>query len=261
MNGFDYLRKASTMLSPRTPAAAYMAVEAGLLPDAAFVYKACAVRSLLEKPYNIDELERILAMKNMEYGTILLLMRILTELLDHPDSDTSLFAAEGINTIEGRYNEEVELLRALISIDPDPEYLRRLARQYWEIAGINDSKPSIRNFYLRESFSQLRRIAGGRPELREDGILMVRILLLLDLYGQARETLKYMNPDRSDSDLLFLEAEVEFKERNTLRVAEILMEIKNGEGDVSQDLYAAIRFWLSTGPGEEVSADAGLHSS
>ena len=261
MTGFDYLRKAAGLLSPRTPAAAYMAVEAGLLPEAAFIYKACSVRSLLEKPYNIDELERILAMKKMEYGTILLLMRILTELLDHPDSDTALFAAEGINTIEGRYNEEVELLRALISIDPDAEYRRRLARQYWEIAGINDSKPSIRNFYLRESFSQLRHTAGGRPESREDGILMVRILLLLDLHGQAKEILKYMNPDRSDADLLFLEAEAEYKVRNTLRVAEILTEIKDAGGTVSQELYAGIRFWLSSGPGEEVDADAGLHGS
>lgn len=260
MDGFDYLRRSNTMLLPRTPTAAYRAVEEGFLPEAAFVYSSCGARSLLERPFRIEDLERILSIEHLDYETILLLMRIFTELLGHPDMDTALFAAEGMNTIEGRYNEKVELYRALIEMDPDPEYRRLLASALWEIAGINEKKRSIRNFYLREAFSQLRHSAEKSPMTRSDGILMVKILLRLELYGQAREILHRLDPDRADPRLLLLEAETAYRERDFLRVAEILHSLESKDLEEFPEAKGLIDVWLNERNGE-AAGNAGLRDS
>jgi len=247
VNGYEYLRRSGSVPIPRTPAAAYLAVTEELLPVEAFVYRSASVKALLDKPYDIEGIERILAQENMDFEMTLLLAGILEELLDDPNTDVVLFAAEGINTIEGRYNERIKLLQALIQIDPDSEYLRRLALAYWEVAGIQRKKPAIRNFYLRESFSQLRRIAGGRPATREDGLLMAKILLLLDLHDQAKGILRGLDPERKDPEVLLLEAETEYRERRVSKVAEILQRLKDlgftgGAGTEHAE------FWLVKGP-------------
>ena len=244
MDGYEYVRKAASGPIPKTPAAAFRAVLEGLLPAEAFVYRAASVKSLLDKPYGIEELERILAQENMDYGMVLLLAEILEDLLGDGDADVALFAAEGINTIEGRFNERVKLLQALIQIDADAEYLRRLAEVYWEIAGLQRKKPAIRNFYLREAFAQLRRIAGGKPETRRDGILMAKILLLLNIHDQAREVLHGLDPEQKDPEILLLAAEAEFLDRNVFKVAETLKRLEDLGSAAEGPSAELAAFWL-----------------
>lgn len=250
MNGYEYVLRWNSGPVPKTPAAAFRAVTEGLLPAEAFVFRASSAKSLLERPYEIEEIERILAQENMDFDMALLLSTILEDLLADQNSDVVLFAAEGINTIEGRYNERVKLLQALIMIDPDPDYLRKLALAYWEIAGLQRKKPAIRNFYLRESFSQLRRIAGGRPATREDGILMAKILFLLDLQDQAKGVLHGLDPEGKDLEILLLEAEAEYRDRKVDKVSEVLDRIRSlgFTGGLGTDVA---EFWLGAGSGKK----------
>lgn len=242
MNGYSYLLVSGTLYSPHTPSTALRAVLEGLLPPEAFVHRAVSTQSLLDKPYRIEELERLLAQKNLDYDTILLLARVFKELVSSPDMDTALFAAEGLNTLESRYNEKIQLYRVLLDADPDPIYRKNLAFLYWEQSGLNEDKRSIRNFYLREAFTQLRRIQEKEPLDKESGVLMVKILLELDLLGQAKEVLRKLDPDGEDPDYLQLAAEVAFRERDVDSCCGLLkkhpsLRDLSGEGDQDAGLY------------------------
>jgi len=242
VDGYSYLLVSGTLYSPRTPSTALRAVLEGLLPPEAFVQRAVSTQSLLEKPYRIEELERLLAQEQLDYDTILLLAQVFKELVSSPDMDTALFAAEGMNTLESRYNEKIQVYRVLLDVDPDPVYRKKLAFLYWELSGLNEDKRSIRNFYLREAFTQLRRIQEKEPLDKECGILMVKILLELDLLGQAKDVVRKFDPVGEDPDYLLLAAEIAFKERDVDACCGVLkknpsLRDLSGEGDQDADLY------------------------
>ncbi len=242
MDGYSYLLASGTLYSPRTASTALRAVLEGLLPSSAFVYRAVSTQSLVEKPYRIEELERLLAQEQLDYDTILLLAHVFKELVSSPDMDTALFAAEGLNTLESRYNEKIQVYRMLIEADPDPVYRKKLAFLYWELSGLNEDKRSIHNFYLREAFSQLRRIQEKEPLDKESGILIVKILLELELLGQAKEVLRKLDPALEDPDYLLLAAEIAFMERDVESCCGLLKKNPSlrdlgGEGDLHAGLY------------------------
>lgn len=238
MDGYSYLLSSGTLYSPRTASTALKAVMEGLLPPEAFVSRAVSTQSLLEKPYRIEELERLLAQENLDYDTILLLAQVFKELVSSPDMDTALFAAEGLNTLESRYNEKIQVFRVLVEADPDPVYRTKLSFLYWELSGLNEDKRSIHNFYLREAFTQLRRIQEKEPLDKESGLLMVKILLELELLGQAKEILKKLDPSLEDPDYLLVAAEIAFLERDVDSCCGILKKnptLRDLGGEVDQD--------------------------
>ena len=61
MSGYEYVRTMRSLYNPRTPRAALVATEAGILPVEALIYKATSVKPLFEEPYDLDDLERVLA--------------------------------------------------------------------------------------------------------------------------------------------------------------------------------------------------------
>ena len=136
------------MYNPRTPRAALLAVESGLLPQEAYIYKANSIKPLFEEPVDIPEIERILASENNDLTTNLLLIGILERLLVNNDSEIALFAAESINAIEGRYNDRIEGLKARYRHSADPSILRDIAHQFFEIGTINLSRPERDYRYL-----------------------------------------------------------------------------------------------------------------
>lgn len=212
------------------------------MPPEAFVNRAVSTQSLLEKPFRIEELERLLSQKQLDYDTILLLAQVFKELVSSPDMDTALFAAEGLNALESRYNEKIQVYRVLVEVDPDPVYRKQLAILYWELSGLNEDKRSIHNFYLREAFTQLRRILEKEPLDKESGLLMVNILLELELLGQAKEVLKKLDPALEDPDYLLLAAKIAFMERDVdsccglLKKIPLVRELRR-EGALDADLY------------------------
>ncbi|GAB4221826.1 MAG: hypothetical protein Kow009_13180 [Spirochaetales bacterium] len=238
MDGYSYLLVSGTLYSPRTASTALKAVMEGLLPPEAFVNRAVSTQSLLEKPYRIEELERLLAQENLDYDTIFLLAQVFKELVSSPDMDTALFAAEGLNTLESRYNEKIQVYRVLVEADPDPQYRKKLAFLYWELSGLNEDKRSIHNFYLREAFTQLRRIQEKEPLDRESGLLMVKILLELELLGQAKEVLKKLDPALKDPQYRLVASEIAFMERDVDSCCGLLQPdpaLQDLGGEVDQD--------------------------
>jgi len=88
----------------------------------------------------------------------------------------------------------------------------------------------------------LRRIQEKEPLDKDSGLLMVKILLELELLGQAREVLKKLDPVLEDPDYLLLAAEIAFMERDVDSCCGLLKKNPSlrdltSEGDRDASLY------------------------
>ena len=243
-SGFDYIRKANTMLQPRTPSAAAKAVEYGLLPIEALVYSANNISALAEEPIDYDEIERVLAREDLDINTNLLLLSIFEKLIKHNDPEIALFAAESINTIEGRYNSRIEELKKLLSEEYEVNQTRELGILYYEVSLINQERPTIRKFYLKESFACYRKIELHEELTFDDVRSMVYILLELDLYSQARQVIQGFSNGGDDPDLLILEAHVEFTSGNIGRTFKIFTRLHRLRNMLDEESLKMLNHWM-----------------
>jgi hypothetical protein len=235
MDGFEYVRNPNEMYKPRTPAAALRALERGMLPPEAFVYRAGSVKPLFEQPADLDEIQRLLAKPNLDLDTTLLVLDILYEMLDDADPERALFAAESINGIENRYMERLE---KLLEAGDDPEELVRL---YYELARTHVRRQTLRSFYLQEALKwvgEARKQAAISPELDE---LHAKLLIELERYDEAHEVLKATGELARSLNQLLLLAELEFRKRDFVRVISIFQYMESQGlvvGDLVEELAA-----------------------
>jgi len=244
MNGYEYIRNAYAFYMPRTPSAAARAVEKGLLPVEAFIYAANNISPLAEEPINYDELERVLAREDLDLNTTLLLLDILEKLINHKDPEIALFAAESINTIENRYNKKIEEHKELLQQIEDQEATRELAKLYYEIALINSKRQTIKEFYLREAFTYFRELDKSEKLSLEEMTILVRIFIDFGFYSRALRYIHNANPERNDTDLLLLEAEVEFASGNIYRTFELFVELRQFRDKLDEESLKKLNFWI-----------------
>ncbi len=222
---YRYIKNSNEMYRPRTQRTALIAVENGLLPPAAFVTKSVNVRPIFEEPYDLAEIDRILARRRLDIGTIMLLMEILGKLINDPDPEVALFAAESINAIENRYNTRIQSLKERLEVRPqDKKILRGLIEQYAELAKINRVRQVLRNFYLSEAYQYCKRLWRiGAPDAA-DYRRLTHILLALDLHDQCREVLDRAARLRPDllTSLRMLKLEAAFARRDSGNIAEMI---------------------------------------
>jgi hypothetical protein len=244
MNGFDYLRSANEYYQARTPRSALKAMEIGLLPPEAYIYKTNSVKPVNEEPIDLQEVERILSNEDNDLNTNLLLMSILDELLANKDPEIALFGAESINAIENRYNSSIEKFKSKLDGNDPGSARRGIARQFYELARINEERPAIRRFYLVESYSYLKTLFRNGNFTKPDLTLTVEVLLSLDLPDRARFILERIKGTaQDDPDILMLRARVEFKDRQFERVAEIAKQIRTGKFWVTADEWELVKLW------------------
>ncbi len=243
MNGFEYIRKSNTMFQPKTPAAALKAISMGILPDAAFIYKATSVKPLYEEPFDLVEIERVLAQKNRDIKTNLLLMKILKTLIRDKDPETALFAAESINTIETGYNNTIESLKLKLKEKEDAPLLREIAGQFYELALLNENQKTLKNFYLKESFSYLRKIEKTGTLSEDDNISMIKILLDLELYFQAKQIAEQVIKTNKNPEFLIMEAEIEFYRKDFLKVFNIFLKLGDRKNLLDIEELKILSYW------------------
>lgn len=246
MYKFDYIRNANRYFHPRTPSAASKAVEADLVPIEALVYTAGNIGPVSEEPLDYDAIERVLAGENLDIDTNLFLLDIFEKLIKHEDPEIALFAAESINAIENRYNKKIEELLEFLSQIADPERRRELGRLFHELALINKSRITIKNFYLREAYACYRELEKEEDLAPADVLQAVRILLELRLYQQARKIVQKQNPNRDNIDLLILEAEIAFAEGKVSLIIPILTKLAGMRSRLDEKNLALLSHWLET---------------
>jgi hypothetical protein len=238
---FDYFRRAADAYLPRTANAAMRAAEANLLPIEACVYLGTSIKPLDEQPIDLDAIEQVLSRPQLDLDTILLLMRILTKLLRDPDAEVALFAAESISSIETRYTNRIEALKASVQEKANHKVLRSLARQYYELSQIHPG--SIRNFYLREAFGHIKELNRLKRLGQEDVVLTVRILLALGLTDQAKRIVAQLAA-RDNPFYMRLEMEVAFKSKDITEVQKLCDRLQSHRERMDETSRAFLAYWI-----------------
>jgi hypothetical protein len=244
--GYAYLKNSQSLYDPKTPRTALRAVGIGLLPSEAFVYKANSIQPLFDEPVDIAAVERTLAKKNNDLATNVLLVRILERLLVDRDSETALFAAESINSIENIYNGRIEDLKEAFAEDNDPSHLRRIAQQFYEIGLINESRRGIKNFYLFEAYSYMRQYGNEKRLDDSDLKFIVRIMISLKSLELARSVIaQAVGRYPEDIDMLILAAEIEFHRRNYPQVYLLFDRLRSSWDKLPPHLQVAFEQWMA----------------
>jgi hypothetical protein len=243
MTGFEYVRAMRRLYNPRTPRAALAAAEAGILPVEAVVYKASSVKPLFEEPYDLDELERVLAQRDLSFPDAMMLAEILDSMTRDSDKERALFAAESLTTLENRWARRVETLRP--AYDPNGpwgEGAFPLAHALYEQALIAGRSAPIRNYYLLEAYYILCR----RPDVSSGGPafdLLVRCLIRLGLLDQAQAEIEGEAQGKSSGELLALTTEIAYLRKDIKRVHELLAGRDLAGLGLEGDLGAALQAW------------------
>lgn len=244
MTGYEYVRNMRRLYAPRTPRAALVAVEAGILPVEAFVYKACSVKSLFEEPYDLDDLERVLAQRELSFPDAMMLEEIFVAMTRDADKERALFAAESLTTLENRWARKVESLHAgRESGHRGAETAVRLARALYEQALIAGRSAPIRNYYLLEAYYVLR----PEPDAAGSGGpgfgLLIRCLVRLGLLDQAKSEIDAELALRDDGELLALAVEIAYMRKDVRRVRELLAGRDLGALGLEPGLLSVLGSW------------------
>ena len=243
----DFIRNSAHLFKPKTPHAALLAAQEGVLPVESYIYKSSSVKPLYEEPFDLEEIQRILSRRDNDLDTNLLLMEILTKLSYNRDPETALFAAESMNAIENRYNREIEDLVKRIEADPRPGYIRECSKKLYELALLNNQEV-IRRFYLKEAFMSARRLEDTEDYRKEDGLFVISIFNELGLYGQSKQTLNSLKErfGSRDTDLLRMEAVIEFAQHNFMNVILVYLKLGGIRGRLDTEELEALSFWTET---------------
>lgn len=242
MLSFDHFRNRRRIYQPRTPASALRAVSEGFAEVEELVYQGTSVKPLVEEPYDILELQRILSRQELDLDTSLLLVRIFTQMLADPDPERALFAAEGITTVESRYSRRIDEIKKSLATGDVAALRLELARLHYELAMLNENSPSIRSFYLREAFLNVRSEASGTALPLDLLTVTVRILAALGLNEQAESVLRRAKA-RVDPEVLFLRAEIAFGQRDYRAVSVIVRHLSKDYNRLREGIRSAIDQW------------------
>ncbi len=240
--GFLYIKSSAKFFRPKTPAGALRAVEQGMLPPEAYVFKATSQKPLYEEPFDLEEIQRILSRRDIDLETLLLLISILYKLIESRESETALFAAESLNEIENRFTSRINSLRAKLEKKETAAVQRELGKTCYELAVITTENRTIKNFYLREAFSSFNKVTQTAGREREDFVYLVKICMRLKLFAQAEsiiEQIEVLYGEEADAELL--EAETEFYRKHFTKVIEIARNCRSG--DFSGSELQIISFW------------------
>lgn len=248
MSGYEYIRAMRGLYNPRTPRAAFVAASAGVLPAEAVIYKASSVKPLFEEPYDLDELERVLAQRDLSFPDAMMLSEIFVAMTRDRDKERALFAAESLTTLENRWARKVEVLRAAIAPEGNEgSSAYALARALYEEALIAGRDATIRNYYLLEAYyllCQSQSDDSGGPGFR----LLVRCLVLLGMLDQAESEIAQKieardGSSRADGELLALAVEIAYLRKDVGRIRRLIADRDLGDLGLGHELEALLASW------------------
>jgi len=224
---FQYLLDSRWLFVPKSKQAALTGIDGGYLPEAALVFRGVNVRPIFEEPYDLMELDRVLAKPELSLETIQLLMRIFGFMTRNPDKEVALFAAESINALEVRCVREVQAIKKAFSETHAAEEARRLFVALFEMSVINETRPVLRSFYLKEALQALDELWALTGPDATDLDMAVQAHLDLDEPRQAEELLQqFIARTPQEPHLFYLMARVKFFRGDYPQVMALLSLLK-----------------------------------
>ena len=244
--GYSWILEGNRYLTA-TPSTVLRALNTGLVHPDLFVYRMGNVKPLLEEPYDLREIERILAKPVLEQKTALLLVEIFQKLVRSSDAETALFAAESWNLLENRYTKKIQNLQKLLTTaEADkPLLLHRTARTFYQLGRLQMGRPEIRLFYFNEALQLLKTSWKMMQPRLADAQLLVQLLIETgNIPAAVRVVRSNLRAGRSDPKLLIAWADLEFRRGNLNRVFRIVRLLRR-QKDLPNGTRRLIRHWRS----------------
>lgn len=230
---------------PRTQSQALQGYIEGVISLEYFVYRAVNVRPLLEQPFDLGEVDRLLAKGELDPDNLELLMALFQHMLKDPDKELALYAAESVSALERRYMERLRELKSRPSWEREPEPVARVLRAYADLARMNAGRRELRDFYLDELvalFRELRGICAG-----DAGAVLcyLRALLALGRMDEAADELRAARAELGDlPELVALSAELAYLAGNARAVAAELASLRGAAlGEATPEAAELVGFW------------------
>ena len=151
MLDFRKLLESKTGFIPRTQAQALRGYTEGILNPEYYVYRAVNIHPILEEPWDMNEIDRLLAKRELDVDTASLLMTVFERMIKHKDKELALFAAESINALEQRYLSKVTALKKSLGERVSVDTLRTIIGEYRTMARLFVTRPVLGPFYLAEA--------------------------------------------------------------------------------------------------------------
>jgi hypothetical protein len=239
---FRKLLESKTGFIPRTQAQALRGYTEGILNPEYYIYKAVNIHPILEEPWDMHEMDRLLAKPDLDIETASLLMTVFERMIKHRDKELALFAAESINALERRYIAKVQALKKLLETDPALKTYRAIIAEYRTMARLFVTRPVLGVFYLDEARSFHERNAAKLKDPDLDLAVYIGTLLEARDLEKAGNTLRSALETYPGNDKLrFLSAKYAYLGRRHLEVVrnlELIQGVDAGPG------YAEIQeFW------------------
>lgn len=243
---FQYLLDSRWLFLPKSKQAALTGIEGGFLPEAALVFRGVNVRPIFEEPYDLMELDRVLAKPQLSLETVQLLMKVFGVMTRNPDKEVALFAAGSINTLEVRCVKEVQGIKKAFAESKDPADARRLFVSQFEMSVVNETRPVLRFFYLKEALETLAHLwslVGPDPV---DLDMAVQAHLDLRQPREAEELIqRFLVRTPGEHHLYYLMARVKFFRGDYPQVMALLAFLNSGQ--LIPEAGAIHRFWMGEG--------------
>lgn len=242
MRNFKRLLESRTGFVPRTQAQALRGFSEGLLNPEYYMYKAVNVHPILEEPWDLPEMDRLLAKPDLDLETASLLMAVFEKMIKHKDKELALFAAESINALERRHLSRLQALKEGLADDDGPGTARAVVEGYRAMARLFAERPVLRGFYLSEARRYAEAYSGRLADPELD--LPARIDILVDM-GEPRLAAEVLDRGLAEHPgslkLRFLSAKLAFITRRYRDVAEELEAMGDGAGPAE---LALRNFWI-----------------
>ncbi len=242
MRDFRKLLESKTGFIPRTQAQALRGYTEGILNPEYYIYKAVNIHPILEEPWDMHEMDRLLAKPDLDVDTASLLMTVFERMIKHRDKELALFAAESINALERRYLAKVQALKKVLEKDPTVETCRAIVAEYRTMARLFVTRPVLGVFYLDEARGFYERNAGKLTDPDLDLAVYIETLLEARDLKKAGNTLqRAMEAYPGNDKLRFLSAKYAYLGRRHREVVRSLQMIQVADADSS---YGEIKtFW------------------
>jgi hypothetical protein len=243
MNDFRVLLESKTGFIPRTQAQALRAVEEGILNPEFYVYRVVNVHPIIEEPWDLNEIDRLLAKPDLDLDTTAILMIVFERMILHKDKELALFAAESINALERRYLARIQSLKKKLDEKSSRKTLRAIIYEYRVMGRLFASRPVLGDFYLQEARRFQERYADRLLDPEEDIAVYIDTLLEIGDHALAEKVLNdALGKFPGHGQLQFLAARLAFFQRRTTDVVKHLERI-----DTSKNMakYAEVQlFWI-----------------
>ncbi len=243
---FKTLMSSRSGFIPRTQAQALRCFSERILGPEFYINRAVNIHPIFEEPWDVQEIDRLLAKPDLDVETQVLLMSILERMVKLEDKELALFAAESITALEQRYLVRIQKAKKAFEAEKTVAALREIIDQYRTLGKLSFARPVLKAFYLAEARRYHEQNRGLLKAVHPDYATYIRILLEaqdLEAAGKLIAALLKRYPD--DPRLRYLAAEQAFMVGAYRDVAAHLGCLGEGaSGDVPGEMLA---FWGATG--------------